>query len=77
MIGVVTSEGNSWRKSHRNVTDDRQNFIVGHVAASAKMHEIVNAAMKSMAKETSDDVTIEKNEPERHILLKFKTTLVR
>lgn len=75
MVSMVSTEGDGTRETHRDVAEHRHQFVESHVAASAVMSEIVDAAMKGVVEESANEIGIEKYEPYAKILHFLMVTL--
>ena len=74
---MVPSEGYGAGKAHGDVADHCHKSVQIHVAASAEMGEIVDAAVKGMVEESADCVGVGQDEPDRHVLNGGRGTLER
>jgi hypothetical protein len=77
MVSMVPPKRDGRRQSHRDVAHDSKQFIYGHIAPSAEMHEIVNAAVQGMAEEAAHKISVQQNEPHWHFLSIEFYTFVR
>lgn len=75
MVGVIPTEGNGTRDTHGNVAEHGHDLVKGHVAASAVVSEIVDAAMKGVVEEPSDEIGIKEYKPYAKILHFLMVTL--
>ena len=74
---MVPSEGYCAGQAHGDVAYHRHKSVQIHVAASAEMCEIVDAAVKGVVEEAADCVGVGQNEPNRHVLHDMNSTLER
>lgn len=75
VVGVVAAEGDGAGQSHGDVAEHGHEFIEGHVAASAVVREVVDAAVEGVVEESSDEVGVEQDEPYIKILHFLMVTL--
>ena len=57
---MISSKRNSTGNSHGDVAGDGQDFVYSHVRTSAPVSEIVNAAVKSVVEEASNQISVQK-----------------
>jgi hypothetical protein len=77
VVRMVTSEGDGRGQAHGDVTQHGHELVEGHIAASAKVGEVVNAAVQRVREESTDEIGVQQNEPHRHFLYNTGLTLDR